>query len=171
LIAPFAATFFIDAPWAMQAALVVFVLAALTDFLDGRIARARNETSALGAALDPLADKLLIAAALLLLTRNGVIAGASTIAALTILLREIMVGGLRESLGAAAMPVTRLAKWKTAAQTLAVGLLIAGAPGGLAEGKLDPAPVTALWAAAVLTFWTGAEYVASAAALLRRRAP
>ena len=78
LIAPFAAVFLINAPWNMTAALAIFIIAAATDFLDGRIARARGETSALGAALDPLADKLLIAAALILLVRNGVIAGPAS---------------------------------------------------------------------------------------------
>lgn len=169
LIVPFAAMFFISAPWAMSAALVLFALAAATDFLDGWVARARNETSAIGAALDPLADKLLVAAALLLLVRNGVIRDFGVIAALAILLREILIGGLREAVGknGGALPVTTLAKWKTTAQLLAVGLLIAAAPGGIAGETLAPAAGAAFWLAALLTVATGADYSRKAVRLLR----
>lgn len=171
LIAPFAAVFLINAAWNMTAALAIFTVAALTDFLDGRIARARGETSALGAALDPLADKLLIAAALILLLRNGVIAGPGVIAVLMILLREILVSGLREAVSGrgAALPVTGLAKWKTAAQLFAVGALLAAAPGGLVGAPLLPYAAGLLWLASVLTFWTGADYAVRAARILRRR--
>lgn len=168
LIVPFAAMFFIDAPWAMAAALVLFLIAAATDFLDGYIARARGEVTALGAALDPLADKLLIAAALLLLIRNGVIAGAGIVAALIIILREILVGGLREAVAIAGgrLPVTPLAKWKTAAQMIAVGLLLAAAPGGVLGEGARPLGSGLFWLAAILTFWTGAGYALNAAAFL-----
>ena len=169
LIVPFIAAFLVNSAWNMKAALAIFVLAALTDFLDGAVARARGEVSAIGAALDPLADKLLIAAALVLLTRNGVIAGAGVIAVLIIILREILVSGLREAVAArsGALPVTGLAKWKTAAQLIAAGLLIAAAPGGLAGESLRPLAAGALWLAAVLTFWTGADYAVRAAQFLR----
>lgn len=169
LIAPFAAVFLINAPWNMTAALAIFIIAALTDFLDGRIARARGETSALGAALDPLADKLLIAAALVLLVRNGVIAGPNVIAVLMIVLREILVSGLREAVSGrgGALPVTGLAKWKTTAQLVAVGALLAAAPGGLVGDPLRPYAIGLLWLAGVLTFWTGADYAVRAARMLR----
>ncbi|MEK7265773.1 MAG: CDP-diacylglycerol--glycerol-3-phosphate 3-phosphatidyltransferase [Pseudomonadota bacterium] len=169
LIVPFAAMFFLNAPWALTAAFAIFAVAAATDFLDGRIARARGETSALGAALDPLADKLLVAAALLLLVRNGVIRDLGVVAALAILLREILVGGLREQLGkqGAALPVTGLAKIKTSAQLLAIGLLIASAPGGLAGAGIAPAAMGLFWIAAILTIATGADYAARAVKLLR----
>lgn len=171
LIAPFASMFFIDAPWALTVAFAIFAVAAATDFFDGRLARARGETSALGATLDPLADKLLIAAALLLLVRNGVIRDFGVVAALAILLREILVGGLRESLGkyGDTLPVTGLAKIKTSVQLLAVGLLIASAPGGLAGDAVAPAAAALLWIAAILTVATGAEYSRSAVRLLRNR--
>lgn len=171
LIAPFAAMFFIDASWAMKAAFALFVIAAATDFLDGRVARAKNETSALGAALDPLADKLLIAAALLLLVRNGVVRDAGVIAALAILLRELLVGGLRESLGRTGdlLPVTGLAKIKTSAQLLAVGLLLAAAPGSVGGEGLGPAAGAVFWLAAILTVITGADYSRRAVRLLRKR--
>lgn len=160
LVLPFAAMFFLAEPWAMNAALLIFGLAALTDLLDGWVARARNEVSALGAALDPVADKLLIAAALLLLTRNGIIREAGTAAALIILLREIFVGGLREALGTRAqtLPVTALAKGKTAAQMMAIGLLLAATPDGVLGPSAQPLANGVLWLAAVLTLWTGADY-------------
>lgn len=171
LIIPFTALFLANAPWNMKAAFVLFVIAALTDFLDGRVARARNETTALGAALDPLADKLLVSTALILLVRNGVIAGFGVVAVLIIILREIFVSGLREALGpsGAALPVTALAKWKTAAQLLAAGLLLAAAPHGFIGESLRPAAAALLWIAAVLTFWTGADYALRAARQLRAR--
>jgi CDP-diacylglycerol--glycerol-3-phosphate 3-phosphatidyltransferase len=171
LIIPFAAMFFISAPWALSAAFAIFAAAAATDFFDGRLARARGETTALGAALDPLADKLLVAAALLLLVRNGVIRDFAVIAALAILLREILIGGLRESLAKNGdlLPVTGLAKIKTSVQLLAIGLLIAASPGGLAGAKLALIANLAFWAAALLTVATGAEYSAKAVRLLRSR--
>jgi len=169
LIIPFAALFLIDVAWGVKAAFIIFVIAALTDFLDGRIARARGEVSALGAALDPLADKLLITAALILLVRNGVIHGWSVIAALLIILREILIGGLREAVTAkgAALPVTTLAKWKTTAQLIAAGLLLASAPAGFMGEGLRSAAIGALWLAAILTFWTGADYAWRATRILR----
>lgn len=169
LIVPFVAVFLWDAPWNMKAAFVVFVVAALTDLFDGWVARARRETSALGAALDPVADKLLIAAALILLVRNGIIHGAGVIAVIVIITREILVSGLREAVAAkgAALSVTPLAKWKTAAQIVAAGLFLAAAPRGFADDAFRPLASGVLWLAAVLTFWTGADYAWRAARLLR----
>ncbi len=169
LIVPFIALFLANAPWNMNAALAIFIIAALTDFFDGRIARARGEVSRLGAALDPIADKLIVAAALILLLRNGVIQGHGVIAVIIILGREILVSGLREAAGGAggALKVTALAKWKTAAQILAAGLLLAAAPNGLAGAPLLSFANLALWLAAVLTFWTGAVYAWRAAHVLR----
>jgi len=173
LVIPFVLVFLWDASWNMKAALAIFTLAALTDFVDGRVARARGEVSTLGAALDPLADKVLAAAALILLVRNGVIAGAGVIAVIVIILRELMVSGLREALGARGetLPVTTLAKWKTTAQLVAAGLLIAAAPFGLAGESLRPAAAAALWIAAMLTFWSGAEYCMRAVHLLSEKKP
>lgn len=171
LVIPFVACFLIDVSWGVKAGFAVFVVAALTDFLDGRVARARNEVSALGAALDPLADKLLIAAALVLLVRNGVVHGLGVIAVLVIILRELLVTGLREAVIAKGetLPVTRLAKWKTTAQLLAAGLFIAAAPAGFLSEAWRPVASGFLWLAAILTFWTGADYAARAAQLLRGR--
>lgn len=173
LVIPFVFAFLANAEWNMTVALVIFVIAALTDFVDGRVARARGETSALGAALDPVADKLLIAAALILLVRNGVVMGAGVVAVIIIILRELLVSGLREALSAQqkTLAVTSLAKWKTTAQLIAAGLLLAAAPNGVASEALHPAASAALWIAAVLTFWTGAEYALRAASLLRTPRP
>lgn len=168
LIIPFIAVFLADAPWNMTAAFVVFVVAALSDLVDGRIARARGEVTAIGATLDPIADKLLITTALILLLRNGIIHGAGVIAVIIIILREILISGLREAVAAKgeALPVTSLAKWKTAAQLISAGLLLAAAPSG-AVGEVLRAPGSVmLWFAAILTFWTGADYAVRASRLL-----
>lgn len=169
LVIPFAALFFVSAPWAMNVALLLFGVASITDLLDGWVARARNEVSALGAALDPVADKLLIAAALLLLVRNGYIREAGVVAALIILLREVFVGGLREALGARAktLPVTGLAKWKTAAQMIAIGLFLAAAPESVLGPSWQAGADGALWVAAILTLWTGADYARRGISALR----
>ena len=168
LVIPFVLVFLANAPWNMTAALVIFVVASLTDFIDGRVARARGETSALGAALDPIADKLLLAAALILLARNGVIAGYGVIAVLVIILREILVSGLREALAATqqTLAVTALAKWKTTAQLVAAGLLLAAAPTGVIGEPLRPLASATLWIATMLTLWTGAQYSIRAASML-----
>ncbi len=169
LIVPFVVFFLVDISWGLKAAFITFAIAGLTDLLDGPIARARGEVSALGAALDPLADKLLIAAALVLLVRNGVVHGAGVVAVIIILLREILVSGLREAVAAkgGALAVTGLAKWKTAAQLIAAGLLIAAAPAGFIGEASRPYAIGLLWLAAILTFWTGADYALRAARILR----
>ena len=168
-IVPFSAAFVIDAPWNLTAALFIFAMAALTDFLDGAVARARNEITDLGAALDPLADKLLVCAALVLLTRNGVIHGTHVFAALAIILREVFVSGLREALGknGDTLAVTRFAKWKTTLQLIACGLLLAAAPTGLIGPSASFAATSALWVAAEFTVATGLDYSRKAAIILQ----
>jgi CDP-diacylglycerol--glycerol-3-phosphate 3-phosphatidyltransferase len=155
LIVPFALLFFADDSRAHWAALGLFLLAAITDWLDGYLARRLNQGSALGRMLDPIADKLLVVAALLLLAATGVIAGWSLVPALAILLREIAVSGFREHLGplGVVVPVTRLAKWKTTAQLAALSLLIAPAHAAQAPG------LALLWVAGVLTLVTGWTYL------------
>ena len=153
LIAPFVALFWFGP--SLLAALL-FAAAGLTDWLDGYVARRRNEVSALGAALDPIADKLLTITALIVLCAGGEIAGAAVIAALLIGLREVLVGGLREALAgrAVSLPVTYLAKIKTTVQFLAFVVLIAG------DGRAPWAEIgtVLLWIAAALTVWTGYQY-------------
>lgn len=172
LVIPFIFVFLTNAPWNMTAALVIFVIAAATDFLDGYIARRHGDVSSLGAVLDPLADKLIVAAALILLVKNGVIREAGVLAVLIIILREILVSGLREgvALTGGALKVTGLAKFKTTAQLLACGLLIAAAPNGLLSnaGWAQTSGALVLWLAALLTFLTGADYARKAAGHLQR---
>ena len=158
LIAPFVLLFWFGP--ALLAALL-FAVAGLTDWLDGYVARKRGEVSALGAALDPIADKLLTITALILLCAGGQIEGWNVLAALLIALREVLVGGLREALAGRAvkLPVTFLAKIKTTVQFLAFVVLILGTP--YTEGFADPALVLGLpllWVAAILTVWTGYQY-------------
>ena len=154
----------------MKGALIIFTIASLSDFLDGYVARARGEVSARGAALDPLADKLLAAAALVLLIRNGMLREAGVIASILIILREILVSGLREAVARAggSLDVTGLAKFKTTAQLIAVGLILAAAPTGFVGPSLAAIASGVLWLSAVLTVWTGADYTIKAVAFLNR---
>src|ERR1700753_1187260 len=118
--------FWPDEMWARMTALGIYILAAITDFFDGYLARAWSQQSSLGRMLDPIADKLLVAAVLLMLSADHVIEGASVWAAIIILCREILVSGLREYLAElrVPVPVTKLAKWKTAVQLVAIGVLL-----------------------------------------------
>ena len=144
-------------------ALALFLLAAATDLADGHIARKRGQVSALGAALDPIADKVLVLGTALLLAGAGALGLWGTLAAVLILMRELAVAGLREVVGVGGLPVTGLAKCKTAAQMLALALLIA-AP-GLAPAA-QHAGLALLWLAALLALWSGAGYVRKALARL-----
>ena len=117
--------------WLHWVALALFIAAGVTDFFDGYFARIWGQQTTFGRMLDPIADKLLVSSCLLLLAANGTIRGVSLWAALVILCREILVSGLREYLAGlrASVPVTRLAKWKTTVQLVAIGFLIAGKAG------------------------------------------
>lgn len=155
----------IGAPWADLAACAVFSAAAITDYFDGKLARERQQTSAFGRMLDPIADKLLVGAALMLLAGMGRLTGLGLLPAIVILLREILVSGLREYLAGLAvrLPVTKLAKWKTGFQMGALGTLLAGDTGASVIG-LTFLPVSLigelmLWTAAVLTMITGWDYL------------
>ena len=147
--------------WMRWAALVIFIAAAVTDYFDGYLARAYAQQSALGRMLDPIADKLLVAACLLMLVNSRTIQGYHLWAAIVILCREILVSGLREYLAGlkVSVPVSRVAKWKTALQLVAVGFLIAGPAGE----KVLPGTIrigwTLLWIAAILTLYTGWDYM------------
>jgi cardiolipin synthase (CMP-forming) len=141
-------------------ALVVFIAAAITDFLDGYLARLWSQQSSLGRMLDPIADKLLVAAVLLMLAAVGTIAGVHLWAAIIILCREVLVSGLREFLGQlqASVPVTQLAKYKTAVQLVAIGFLIAGPAGDRILPYTTEIGLAGLWCAAILTLYTGFDY-------------
>jgi len=143
-------------------AFILFCLASVTDYFDGYIARIRNEVSNLGTFLDPIADKLLVASVILILTSKEVIADWETIPALIILLREIAVSGLREYLAGikVSVPVSKIAKLKTSLQLIALAILI------LSESGISFIPILfigkiALWSAAILTLYTGYDYLRS----------
>ena len=148
-------------PVARWTALVVFTVAALTDFFDGYLARAWSQQSSLGRMLDPIADKLIVSAVILMLAADQTILGATLWAALVILCREILVSGLREYLAElrVPMPVTAVAKWKTTAQLVALGFLIAGPSGESVIPGSVTIGVILLWVAAILTLYTGWDYM------------
>ena len=147
--------------WSRWAALVIFIAAAVTDYFDGYFARAYAQQSALGRMLDPIADKLLVAACLLMLVADGTIRDSALWAAIVILCREILVSGLREFLAElkVSVPVSRVAKWKTTLQLVAVGFLIAGPAGETVLPGTIVIGTGLLWVAAVLTLYTGWDYL------------
>jgi cardiolipin synthase (CMP-forming) len=149
--------------WLRWLALILFIAAALTDFFDGYLARVRGQQSAIGRMLDPIADKLLVACCLLMLVADHTIRGAALWAALLILFREILISGMREYLAgvAVSVPVTRLAKWKTTIQLVAIGFLLAGSAGDAIVPGVTATGVLLLWAAAAVTAYTGWEYFRS----------
>lgn len=146
--------------WAAWTSLGLFIVAAITDFLDGHIARTYKVESAFGRFLDPIADKLLVVACLFMFAALGRIQGWSALPAVIILLREVLISGLREYLGGQGviLPVSQLAKWKTAVQMVAIGLLILGE-------HTPPVPllnqlgVPALWLAALFTVLSAWGYL------------
>jgi cardiolipin synthase (CMP-forming) len=142
-------------------ALAVFVLASATDWLDGYLARIWNQQSVLGRMLDPIADKLLVGAALIMLVHDNTIDGWSIWAAVIILCREILVSGMREFLAElnVKIHVSQLAKWKTTMQMVALGVLIAGPAGDKLVPGITVTGIVFLWIAALLTLWTGYDYL------------
>jgi cardiolipin synthase len=155
--------FYVEGDGARYLACVIYTAAAITDYLDGYFARAWKQQSRLGRIFDPIADKLLVAATILMLVAFQRIAGLLVLPALVILCREILVSGLREFLAEvrAGLPVSRLAKWKTGIQMTALGFLIVG------DAQLTAfLPVTwigqiGLWLAAGLTLYTGYDYLST----------
>ena len=147
--------------FARWSALAIFTVASITDFFDGYLARIWEQTSALGRMLDPIADKLLIAACLLLLAADGTIAGWTIWAAIIILCREILVSGLREYLAElkVSVPVTQIAKWKTTVQIISIGFLLAGPAGDKVLPYTSEAGIILLWIAALITLYTGYDYL------------
>ena len=146
---------YIHTLWWSYLAAVLFIIAAITDYLDGYLARSRNETSAFGRLLDPIADKLLVISALVVVLVNGMVPPISYVPVIIILCREILVSGLREFLAEVkvGMPVTRLAKWKTGFQMTALSLILLGDVCLFAMlGEC------LLWIAGALTFITGYQY-------------
>jgi len=153
-------SFYVPGDYARWFACALFSAAAVTDWLDGHMARRWQQQSEIGRFLDPIADKLLVSATLFLLTTFGRLSAEAVLPALVILCREILVSGLREYLAGLrfGMPVARLAKWKTVIQMVASGVLIVGdaGPGFLPVAALGE---TLLWVAALLTLVTGYDYL------------
>jgi CDP-diacylglycerol---glycerol-3-phosphate 3-phosphatidyltransferase len=147
--------------WLRWVALVIFIAAGVSDFLDGYFARIWGQQSSLGRMLDPIADKLLVSSSLLMLAAENTIHGWALLAAIVILCREILVSGLREYLAElrVSVPVTRLAKWKTTLQLVAVGFLIAGDAGDAIIPVVTQIGITLLWLSALLTLYTGWDYL------------
>ena len=152
-------------PAADLAACALFTAAALTDWLDGHLARRWRSTSEFGRMLDPIADKLLVGAVLMLLAGLGRLSDIGLVAAVVIMLREILVSGLREFLAGLSqgLPVSRLAKWKTGVQMTALGMLVAGDASarllGLGFLPIGLAGEALLTLAAALTLVTGWDYL------------
>jgi cardiolipin synthase len=164
--------FYVPGDGARWFACVLFSAAGVTDWLDGHMARRWQQQSELGRFLDPIADKLLVAATLFLLTTFGRLSAAAVFPALVILCREILVSGLREYLAGlrVGMPVSRLAKWKTFIQMVAIGFLIVG-DAGPAAVPVAAIGETLLWAAALLTLVTGYDYLRAGLPHITRRRP
>jgi cardiolipin synthase len=153
-------TFYLSGDYARWLGCALFAAAGFTDWLDGHVARRWQQQSELGRFLDPIADKLLVAAVILMLVASGRVVGLVVLPALIILCREILVSGLREFLAGlnVGLPVSRLAKWKTLLQMVALGFLIVGdaGPAGFPTRLIGEG---GLWVAALLTLVTGYDYL------------
>jgi cardiolipin synthase (CMP-forming) len=148
--------------WALGYAIgfALYCLMGVTDYFDGYLARSKGTVSKLGVFLDPIADKIMVAAVIIMLAANGDTPGIHLIPSIVILMREIAVSGLREFLGGlqVSMPVSKLAKWKTALQLVSLGAVILAGAAPDAEW-IWQIGIAALWAAAILTLITGWDYL------------
>ncbi len=154
--------FYIEGPLGNWIGFGIYAAACITDFFDGYVARAWSQQSAVGRFLDPVADKLLVAALLLMLVATSRIPGVAVLPAVVILCREILVSGLREFLATAQVrvPVSKLAQWKTTVQMLALGFLLVGTAGpDFGPLSTTEVGVWGLWIAAILTLVTGYDYL------------
>ena len=166
IIVPFfVLAFYLPGFYGDLTACVLFIIASFTDFLDGMLARMMGEESKLGELLDPIADKIIVATALILLVMSGTIRHYEVIAAIIILTREILISGLREFLarGQIKLPVTNLAKLKTFLQMVAIALLLTGETGNkilnFQDYNAQTIGIILLWLSAFLTLYTGYEYL------------
>ena len=144
--------------WVRWMAVGIYAVAGITDFFDGYLARAWSQQSSMGRMLDPIADKLLVGAALLMLVSIGEIKSFAVWAAIVILCREMLVSGLREFLAElrVGLPVSALAKWKTAVQMVAIAALLVG---DAAATWVTQIGIVLIWIAAALTLITGYDYL------------
>ena len=166
IIVPFfVLAFYLPGFYGDLTACVLFVIASFTDFLDGMLARMMGQESKLGELLDPIADKIIVATALILLVMSGTIKHYEVIAAIIILTREILISGLREFLarGQIKLPVTNLSKLKTFLQMVAIALLLTGETGNkilnFQDYNAQTIGIILLWLSAFLTLYTGYEYL------------
>ena len=165
LVPIFVITFYIPGFLGDLIPFFIFVLASFTDFLDGLLARLYKEESKLGELLDPIADKIIVATALVLLVMNDIIKNYEVIAAIIILTREILISGLREFLAKSqvTMPVSGLAKFKTFIQMFAIAILLTGESGNKLVNFQDynahTIGIIFLWLSAFLTLYTGYDYI------------
>lgn len=159
LIIPFAMLFYIKKPWANWTAALVYVVACATDYFDGLVARHANQVSRLGQFLDPIADKLLITTTLLLLASTQRIEGWALVPALVILARELFISGLREHLAfyQVVVPVSPLAKWKTASQMMSLSCLMVDQVRSVLQ-EFHDVGISFLWVSAILSIVTGYHY-------------
>ena len=161
----FVISFFLPSFYGDLIPFFLFVLASFTDYLDGLLARFFKEESKLGELLDPIADKIIVAAALILLVMNGTIKNYEVIAAIIILVREILISSLREFLAkiSVAVPVTNLAKFKTFLQMFAISVLLTGEVGNkivnFEDYNAQTIGIILLWVSAFLTLYTGYGYL------------
>ncbi len=162
------ACFYVEGYAGRWLSLMVFLAATVSDFLDGYLARAWQQQSAIGRMLDPIADKVLVATALLLLVSDRTIGDWSLLAAIVIMVREILVSGLREFLAEVqvSVPVSRLAKWKTTMQLVAISFLLLGPAGDrvlhyyfVDLGLATYIGLLLLWISALITIYTGYDYL------------
>lgn len=153
--------FLVQEPWSLWAALGLYTLGAITDFFDGYLARRWNQMSAFGRFLDPIADKLLVAAMLILIAAFDRLPDLWIIPAIIIMMREMLVAGLREFLGPhrIIIPVSKLAKWKTTSQLIAMGFLIMGRHGDVVLPHTLLIGQIGISIAAALTIITGWDYM------------
>ncbi len=167
-IVPIAVLLYWPAPEARWIALLLFVAACVTDFLDGWLARRWKATTVLGRLLDPIADKVLVGALIVMLVGTG---DAPAIPAMLIIFRELLVSGLREHLAgrAVVLPVTQLAKWKTTVQMVALGFLMPGPYGPALTERVSTHDIgeVLFWFAAVLTVVTGWTYLVASVQRMR----
>ena len=165
IVTIFVLAFYLTGFYRDLTALILFIVASFTDFLDGMLARFLGEESKLGELLDPIADKIIVATALILLVMDGTIRNYEVIAAIIILTREILISGLREFLakGKIKLPVSNLAKLKTVLQMVAIALLLSGETGNkiinFQDYNAQTIGIILLWLSAALTLFTGYEYM------------
>ena len=165
IVPVFVITFYLPGFYGDIIPFALFLIASFTDFLDGLLARMYKEESELGELLDPIADKIIVATALILLVMNGTIQNYEVIAAIIILTREILVSGLREFLAKEQikLPVSNLAKMKTFLQMFAIAILLTGETGNkivnFQDYNAQTIGIVLLWLSAFITLYTGYEYL------------